>query len=453
MRRLLQRLFAFILKLYFRRIEVYGQKHIPKEGPVIFVLNHTNALVDPLFILCFSPRNVSFLAKSTLFSMPIVGSLTRGFDSIPIYRKQDGAKPNQNKEMFAQCRDLLKRGGALALFPEGISHNETHLMPLKTGTARIALGAASGPEQLPLQIVPAGLYFTQKDIFRSDALLYYGEPIEVASVTLDEQGEPPKEATYALTDQLKEALSTVILEAQHEEALNIVTRAEKIFSSGRRKQPLSNELALRKQFVRAYETLQQDEEPRLTALKMRIEQYEAKLKRWGITTSDIRPDAFTLEKVVRFTFFRLLLPPLLIPLALIGSIVNYLPYRLIGFIASRMAKGEVDMFSTLKILASLLFYPLAWGICGGLGWYLHSPLVGVLAFLAAPLTAWCATVFWEHLPETWWRTKAFVLFLLQRSAFDALKEERDAIRAELVTLGELATQHEMTGEPQATPPS
>ncbi len=57
------------LRIYFRRIEVAGLEHIPRDTPIIFVLNHPNALVDPAFLLCLSPRRVSFLAKAPLSSI------------------------------------------------------------------------------------------------------------------------------------------------------------------------------------------------------------------------------------------------------------------------------------------------------------------------------------------------------------------------------------------------
>src|SRR5881409_630120 len=77
------------LRIYFRRIEVAGLEHIPRDTPIIFVLNQPNALVDPALLLCLSPRRVSFLAKSPLFRMPVIGYLVRALDSLPVYRQQD----------------------------------------------------------------------------------------------------------------------------------------------------------------------------------------------------------------------------------------------------------------------------------------------------------------------------------------------------------------------------
>src|SRR5204862_83182 len=82
-------------------------------GPVLFVLNHPNGLIDPGFLLCLAPRRVSFLAKAPLFRMPLVGWLCRTFQAIPVHRRQDaGADPARNRETFEAARRVLAGAGA-----------------------------------------------------------------------------------------------------------------------------------------------------------------------------------------------------------------------------------------------------------------------------------------------------------------------------------------------------
>src|SRR5205085_9725057 len=187
-------------------------------------LNHPNGLVYPAYLLAYPPRNVSCLAKSPLFRMPVIGFFLRARDSIPVYHKQDEGEgaSSRNRETFERSAELLRRGGTIAICPEGASHSEPYLLPLKTGAARIALGAASEmwkdrrkdeggandfevkaeqhqlhPSSLVLRpsvyVVPAGLYYTAKTSFRSGALLYFGEPISVEPADSDEHGEPSRE--------------------------------------------------------------------------------------------------------------------------------------------------------------------------------------------------------------------------------------------------------------------
>jgi len=226
-RRITCAILKFALRVYFRRIEVVGRDNVPRDAPVIFVLNHPNALVDPVFLLCLAPRRVSFVAKATLFRMPIISYFVRALDSLPAYRRQDeGQDVSRNLETFAAARRLLARGGTIGICPEGVSHNEPRLKPLKTGAARIALGAVSSGEAIDLQIVPVGLYYTEKTTFRSSALLYFGGPLPVAPVALEPDGTPPREAVRELSDRVENALRDVILHAEQEEALSLIERAE-----------------------------------------------------------------------------------------------------------------------------------------------------------------------------------------------------------------------------------
>jgi 1-acyl-sn-glycerol-3-phosphate acyltransferase len=98
-RRIICVLLRFALRVYFRHIEVAGLEHVPLDSPLIFVLNHPNALVDPVFLLCLTPRRVSFLAKAPLFRMPVLGYLARALDCLPVYRSQDeGEDTSKNVE-------------------------------------------------------------------------------------------------------------------------------------------------------------------------------------------------------------------------------------------------------------------------------------------------------------------------------------------------------------------
>src|SRR5712691_425517 len=98
-RRIIVAVLKFALRVYFRRVEVFGLEHVPRKSPVIFVINHPNALVDPAFLFCLAPRRVSFLAKAPLFRIPILGYFVRAVDSLPVYRRQDqGEDVSRNQE-------------------------------------------------------------------------------------------------------------------------------------------------------------------------------------------------------------------------------------------------------------------------------------------------------------------------------------------------------------------
>ena len=157
-------------------------ERIPRDRPVVFVLNHPNGLLDPIVLRVATGRATRFLAKSTLFGNPLGRLAMDAFGSIPVYRAHEagarGKDASRNDESFARCRAALARGEALALFPEGTSHSDPQLRPLKTGAARIALSAerevADAGGRLGAVIVPVGLFYERKALFRSRVLLDRG---------------------------------------------------------------------------------------------------------------------------------------------------------------------------------------------------------------------------------------------------------------------------------------
>src|SRR5262249_25397954 len=331
---MLRPFFRLVLRIFFRRIEVEGAEHVPLNGPAIFVVNHPSALVDPLFLLCFAPRPVSFLAKAPLFRMPVVGLFVKAFGSIPVYRRQDSPSDmEKNRETFERASALLSRGGSLALFPEGASHDQPKLLALKTGAARIALGTAA-QAGAPLDIIPVGLYYTWKKTFRSAALFSFGEPIRVDSRGLDATGDPPGDAVRELTASVERALRERTVQYETWEAADLVRRAERIFSAeaGPDTEPLSRQVELKKRFVEGYRRLAARDPGRLEALKARIARFEAERRQARLRLEHLTPDAFDLRRAPTL-LARSLLDLFWVPLGTAGILIHYPAYRLVGEVA------------------------------------------------------------------------------------------------------------------------
>lgn len=420
---------------------------MPLDCPVIFVLNHPNGLVDPVFLLCLAPRRVSFLAKAPLFRMPVVSYLVRALDSLPVYRRQDtGSDPARNRETFEAARSLLARGGTIAICPEGVSHNDTQLKPLKTGAARIALGAASAGEGLDVKIVPAGLYYTAKKTFRSAALLCFGEPLTVEPVALEEDGDPPRAAVQSLSNRIRDALLEITLNVEHEEPLQLISRAESIYSAeeqnARRAPDLQRELMLRRRFVEGYAFHRVHQPQRLAALVARLSRYEEELKQAGLDPQRLQPPAST-RAVLTHLVKRLFIFIMLLPFAIVGTIVHYPVYRLTGFLATGILKAEDDVVSTFKITGAMLLFPLTW-IAVSIVCFLLWGWLGVIgSLLVIPLSGLVAIRFAEELDSFIGGAKAVVYFITRRWFFNRLLVERRAIREEIQALGDEAERRQV----------
>jgi 1-acyl-sn-glycerol-3-phosphate acyltransferase len=423
--RLVYAVFGFALCLFFRRIELVNSENLPEKSGLIFVSNHPNALIDPALVFIALPRRIAFLAKSTLFKMPVLGFLIRAVGALPLYRRQDAgaaADVSKNQETFNIARRLLKSGGAIALFPEGVSHNSPKLLPLKTGAARIALGAVStgqNPASLDLQIVPVGLFYTNKTTFRSEALLYFGEPFPVTPVELDADGQPPKEAVRRLTAQIEEALRGVTLNAESEAALSTARIAGEVFTSTTpERENLAERLALLQKFVAESSGAEEN-------LEKRLAEYDKKLSEHGI-----EPEFLALARYSKWFIFRQALRRLwrlliFAPLAVSGAVLHFPAYQICRFLAFlQTRKGDFDMASTVKVLAGIVLMPLTWLIFAGALYFYFGWRAALVSFPFSFLCGYVALRTLEEIAELSGWTQAILLFIRRREKFLRLLAEQ-----------------------------
>jgi glycerol-3-phosphate O-acyltransferase/dihydroxyacetone phosphate acyltransferase len=422
MRRAVTGVLRLLLRLFFRRIEMVGLENVPADTPVVFAANHPNGLVDPLFILCFAPRPVSFLAKAPLFRYPLIGYFVRVLDAIPVYRKQDNTK-GTNAETFARAREVLRSGGSIAIFPEGTTHSDPQLRELKTGAARIALGA-----QLPsIAIVPAGIYYTAKQTFRSEALVWFGAPIIVGAVPVGEDGEPPQAAAIDLTAKIEKQLDSVTLQADSRVALELIARAEDIFSSGA-EQPLATEFELRRRFVDGYHYLRERDPARLEQLSSAVRQFSSELGGARLDPEDLTPriDARAMLRVI-----------VLLPVAAIGAVLHFVPYKAVDFLSRHFSRDEDEMTATVKFIAALLLYPLWWIAVTIVVWRMAGRLIGASMIIVLPLAGYVALRVIEQVDEFTGDFRAIVYRARSRVAHARLIAQRQRIREQILAVADV----------------
>ena len=210
----LAQLARLAVALATRRVEVIDRDRIPEGRPVLVVANHFNGFVDPLVAVLVLGRLPRFLAKSTLWRIVPLRPLLRLAGMIPVHRRTDGGGGTANVRAFEQAEAALRRRQTVAIFPEGITHDEPRLATVRTGAARIALGArAAGAADLA--IVPIGLLFEDKVAIRTRALARVGQPIDLDGIIDEVVGpgeaadEENHEAVRRLTELLTERLRAV----------------------------------------------------------------------------------------------------------------------------------------------------------------------------------------------------------------------------------------------------
>jgi 1-acyl-sn-glycerol-3-phosphate acyltransferase len=382
----------------FYRLACDGE--VPPSGPLLLIANHPNSLVDPVLVLAAAGRPVRFLAKAPLFEDFRIAWLLRSVGAVPVHRPQDDpSKVARNADVLAAAGDVLAGGSAIAVFPEGKSHNEPSLAPLKTGAARIALLAA-GKLGSAVPIVPVGLNMREKETFRSEALALVGAPVEWGD--LASRGAADADAVRELTQRMDQALRRVTLNVERWEDAPIVECAEAVWRVERGGSDEPHERLERLRIAsELLSHIRRNPRSRWVPLARAVRHHARSLARLDLTPGDLESD-LSVDTAVRWSVRRL--PLLLLPVfavAAAGFLLWWVPYRLTGIVAEGI-HGERDIRSTYKLYGGIVLYS-AWlavlvivvAALGGVTWatitLLSAPALGVAGLWIRERwrAAWC----------------------------------------------------------------
>jgi len=201
----------------FTRRDWRGQEKVPPTGGVVFVVNHISN-VDPLAIgqyLAFSGRWPRFLAKASLFRVPVVGEVIRACGQIPVERGTATAHDALTAAVAA-----VQAGRAVVVYLEGTITLDPDLWPMRgrSGAARIAL-------QTGAPVVPLGQWGAQDIMYgkrihppkllpRKTLRVVAGDPVPLD----DLRAVPTSPAVLAeATERLTDALTALVAELRGEQ--------------------------------------------------------------------------------------------------------------------------------------------------------------------------------------------------------------------------------------------
>ena len=390
------------LGFYFRRIERFHAERVPLTGPILFTSNHPNSLTDSFVIGASLPRKVNFVATVQLFRFRPVKWLLTQCGVIPINRVKDDPRAMRSViRTFEACFRVLERGEAIGIFPEGITHDDAQLKPVKTGAARMALELEDRHEgKLGLQIVPVGLNFSAKETYRSEALVNFGGPIRVANFL---KGYPEKrhECIHALNVEIEHCLQSLIVHLPQLERVRLVAAVKRLYLDrlllGNRviHEPVApevEELLLTQAIANAVDFTFQNHPNRATAFVEKLDRYEGWLRRLKLS-DEVLAHFPKNRRLVRQTFAWTLLAVIGAPMAAYGWVHRLLPCAFIRLAGKRFAKVPADRthVSTVSMIAGGVGFGFFYGLCVAIFhrlfgwpasfWYaLSLPVAGLAAF-------------------------------------------------------------------------
>lgn len=391
---ILRKVAALTVWATYRKVEVFRADTTTSDpGPLMSTSNHFGGFLDPLLMMYAMPRRPRFIARDVIWKIPLVKSFMNWLGAIPVHKAEDRDK-GSNDKMFASCYDALEEGGHLLIFPEGITRDQPSIGKVKTGTARIVMGARnSGAEGI--SIVPAGIHYEDKASLRSRASIMIGAPIKLdeSIAQFVKPGQDPgpdnREAVRALTDEIDLRLRNVAPDFDDWKEATSLTRAAEITLS--QIGGPDHVVSIAQRDILAGMLADSSEEAR-TAIHTSLMDYEHELQALALTDEDFSKstDRSLLWELTK----RLVIGLLLLPYAILGLIIHIIPFLIVkGVGLLRLAPSAM---ASLKPIAAILAFGLTWGV---IAWRVLSTfgwISAAAALLVVPLYGVAAVVLWER---------------------------------------------------------
>lgn len=346
------------IRTFYKRHQITGLEHFPKDKPIILACNHQNAFMDPVVVAAQLSKSVFYLVRADVFKKKWVARLFDRFNMMPIYRERDGVNTIQaNEVVFNRCYDILAKKNPIIIFPEGTHSGIKKLRPLKKGFIRIAAGAAQKyGSKMDVQIIPIGVNYSESTKMGAELLINFGKPINASQFI---EGGLTGMQMKAATDKLSDAMSDLMIDIQDPSHYYFIHEMLLLFEQEIMsiKAPLSNpslwdKFQAQKQFINDTDNwLKKQDSKRLEEQMLEFKQ--------DVLNSNLRYWLFKKEKhPVLVSIIGLIL---FFPVQIYGVINHYLPYKIPAVFVEKKVEDQ-QFHSSLKMALGVILFGVFWTI-------------------------------------------------------------------------------------------
>lgn len=397
------------------------------SGPVLLVANHFGGVSDAVVLMSVLPRRPRILADDAIWKVPVARQVMEWVGAIPVHRGHSGT--TDNTDMFTAAHDALADRELVLIFPEGITREEPSIGRVRSGAARIAIGArAAGVAGI--RIVPVGLHYDDKAAFRSTVYVREGQPIDLdaeisaSDVASSEVGEDVERIEVErLTELISERLRATAPDYDDwREARALQMGAEVFLRSLEPDEPVPVSLRDRLGAWLA-------ERPDRSHVVDIADGYRTALSQVGATDAWAAHGTRLLNRRRLFTALTWLL---MVPYALMGLVAWSVP-SVLTWAVSRIRLAPAVMATVLPIAALVLFGATtgAW-LWWGWTWNRSTGVVTVLVLAPLTFAAMGLVVERALLWVRWVRNRVSTLGGRGRRLADLRGEVVDAVAGEVV---------------------
>jgi 1-acyl-sn-glycerol-3-phosphate acyltransferase len=361
------------LLFFCRKISFNRRDYFKCRGPMILAVNHPNSFFDAVITGVFFKQPVYFLARGDAFKKSWALKILTGLKCIPVYRLREGKENlHLNEDSFERCRQVLRKGGIVLIFSEGLCINEWNIRPLRKGTARLAFSSWNDTTiGDTLRVLPVGLNYNSFNRFGKKVFVRFGEMITRTDIdtSLNEGA-----AFVAFNQLLAAQLETLCFNG-----VPNTQPANRVFSF------ITNNITGKQQFEQ------------LKRISSNIAHNENLNSESFTAISNHYHCAFTPSQS-RKSFF---IAGVTAPFALVGWLTSGWFYTALKKWVLRK-NGELGHHDSIVFTALALFYPIYVLLLALVGWIVSGRWqVFLLIFAAIPLCACTLTIFLPNWQRFW----------------------------------------------------
>ncbi len=394
--RFLKNLADLAMRLLYRSVDVHQAYQETASGPQLGVSNHFGGLSDPLIQIYALDRVPRFIARDVIWKYPVAKQVMNFVGAIPVHKADDsvGGGAARNDQMFASTYAALADGDLVVIFPEGITVDDPAIAPLKTGAARIALGArADGVAGI--QIIPSGIHYEDKAVLRSKVYVHVGDPIDLDDWVLEHAGtdQPQdssnRELVTGLTTAIESRLRRAAPNFETWQEARVMKQASTVALRNVPGAPVDVDYADESALADELATRSKTEKDRIASS---LDVYEADLDAAGLTDEQMMSRQSSRQSFMWRVIWNAMVGIVLLPFAMVGLAINLIPMAGVWLVGK--ARVAPAMMATLKPAAAIVLFSIAWGIAAWSGWTLagFSGVAAVLLLMPVYLFALVALV-------------------------------------------------------------
>lgn len=416
--------------LIHKRIIIAGKEKIPRNKPIVFAPNHQNALSDPMAVLLNTRFQPVWLARADIFGKSkVVDAILKFLKIMPVYRLRDGKENlEKNEQTFAGSIKVLEHNFALALFPEAAHSAKRQMLVHKKAVPRIVFMAEEKTNnQLDIQIVPTGIYYSHYWKFNRTVIVNFGDPIPVKDF-METYAENPNAAVIALKNKIYDAILPLTINIKSKKYYEDFEQIREIYGSrflSRRqlKATAQNHFYSDQKFVERLDELEVTQPEETQKLAEEVKNYiqllsKLKLRNWLVEKNENHAGMIFLHSILLVAG---------LPLFLYGFIFNAIPFFLIDRVIRKKVKDK-SFWSTFFLVAGIVLFPIFYLLeLLAVSWFIPGLWLKIAFLTSLPFAGKIAFKWYILLRKTIGRCRLLRLKWFRKTYYNQLITEKEKL--------------------------